>query len=607
MSQFRVDLRDLKFNLYEYLRIDRVLGTAPFEEIDRDFVDATLDEAEKLAVGVLAPANEPADREGVRLVDGVPRVPEVFHAAYKAFCENGWMSLCHPPEWEGMGMPRVIGTATDELFIGAAGALNNYLGLSRAAANLLLAVGSEQQQKDWIPGLLSGAVQGTMCLTEAGAGSDVGASTTTATPVEGGLYRIQGTKIFITSGDHDMVENVVHIVLARLPGAPAGSRGLSLFLVPKIRLDGTFNDVRVASIEEKLGIHASATCVMNFGDEGQCLGSLIGEPGRGLAGMFHMMNEERIIVGQQGQALAAVAYHAALDYARERVQGSDIGAGKRTRGDKVAIVAHPDVRRMLMTVRAWVEAGRAMLLDTAFLMDRAAAATDPEERRALEGRMALMTPICKAWGSETGFQGCSQAMQVYGGYGYTRDYPAEQYLRDARIASVYEGTNGIQAIDLLFRKATLKGGALLRDQLAELGRWVAEHRDHPSLGALVAAIGRATDELAEVSGHLGGLIASGALRRAALGASPYLTLFGNVIGAWHLGRQALLAHAALEARGVPAGGPERAAAIADSEEVRFYAAKLETARFFTFQILPENRMRAAQILSDDTSALDVVF
>jgi alkylation response protein AidB-like acyl-CoA dehydrogenase len=606
MSKFRVDTRDLKFNLYEYLNLEAVLNKGPFEGIDRDLVDAMLEEAERLAVNVLAPTNEPADRVGVKLVDGVPRVPEVYHGAYKAFCENGWMSLCHPMEWEGMGMPRVVGTAADEMFIGAAGALNNYVGLSRAAVNLLLEVANEEQQKAWIPKLMTGEWQGTMCLTEAGAGSDVGASTTIATPNGDGTYNIKGTKIFITSGDHDMVENVVHIVLARLPDAPVGSRGLSLFVVPKTRLDGTFNDVHVASIEHKMGINASATCVMNFGDEDGCVGEMLGGPGQGLAGMFHMMNEERIIVGQQGQALAAAAYFAALEYANERIQGSDIGAGKSTRGDKVAIVAHPDVRRMLMTTRAWVEAGRAMLLDTAFLLDRARAEEDATERGRLEGRLALMTPICKAWGSETGFLGCSQAMQVFGGYGYTQDYPAEQYVRDARIASVYEGTNGIQAIDLLFRKATMQGGALVKEQLGEIGAWVEANGGHASLGVLVQQVGRAAGELGKVSGHLAGLMQAGDMRQAALGATPYLTMFGNLIGAYHLVRQALMADAALAERGVPAG-EGRAAALAASDENRFYDSKLKTAAFFVHQLLPENRMRAAQILSDDSSALEIAF
>jgi len=607
MSQFKVDMRDLQFNLYEYLKIQSALGKGPYEEIDKELVDAMLEEAERLSVNVLAPSNEPADRQGVKLVDGVPQVPEAYVEPFKAFCENGWLGLCHPPEWEGMGMPRVVGTAADEMFIGAAGALNNYVGLTRAAINLLIEVGSEDHKQTYIPRLITGEWQGTMCLTEAGAGSDVGASTTTAIPNDDGTFNIKGTKIFITSGDHNLVENVVHIVLARLPDAPLGSRGLSLFLVPKTRMDGTFNDVRVASIEHKMGINASPTCVMNFGDDDACVGEIIGAPGAGLAGMFHMMNEERIVVGQQGQALAAAAYFAALEYANERIQGSDIGAGKRTRGEKVTIVAHPDVRRMLMTTRAWVEAGRAMLLSTAFLLDRAAVEEDAVEKGRLEGRLALMTPICKSWGSETGFQGCSQAMQVFGGYGYTTDYPAEQYVRDARIASVYEGTNGIQALDLMFRKATMKGGVLVKDMLGEIGAWVEASSGHEALGALVQQVGRSTAELGKVSQHVGGQMQAGDMRLAALGASPYLTMFGNVVGAYHLVRQAIMAHAALAERGVPADGEARAQALADSEEAAFYDGKLKTAAFFVYQLLPENRMRAAQITSDDRSALDAIL
>jgi len=610
-STYKVDLRDIEFVLFEHLALQGVLGSSPYEHVSEDDTRMILRLASEFACEVVGPTNVESDRKGCRWENGAVYVPESFARIWQTLREQGWIGTVAPTEYGGQGLPRVVGTAIDEMIIGANPAFHTYLNLCRAASNLLIGHGTKEIKSTFVPRLLSGEWQGTMCLTEAGAGSDVGASLSRAVPAENGTYKISGTKVFITAGEHQMTSNHIHLVLARVPGAPAGVKGLSLFLVPKFRVNEAgettaSNDVYCSKIEEKMGIHGSATTVINFGEHDQCQGYLVGEVNQGIRCMFDMMNESRICVGLQGQALSAAMYHHALKYARERIQGSDIAHGKRITEDKVPIIMHPDVRRMLMTVRAITEGSRALLYATSLQIDLAAQADSETSRSYYEGRVALLTPVCKAWASDAGVEACSQALQVYGGSGFISDYPAEQYLRDVRIATIYEGTNGIQAIDLLFRKVVGSGGKLLDSLHEDLMAWTRKNADNSQLAQEVKALHDAVSEMMDAT-RLLAMKAGERISLAALYASPYLTLFGNVVVAWLLLQQAILAAAKLEGFNLPVDFDARRKILEDQDQARFYASKIETARFFTHQILSQNRWKAAQIVSGDRSAIDVCF
>lgn len=601
MPEHPVQLRDIRFTLYEQLQVDKETGR------DREQLDQILEAAATFAKDVLAPLNPKGDKKGVvRHDDGRVTVAPGYKEALDRYREEGWPSMSASEADGGQDLPYSIVVAIDELGIGACCAFHNYVGLTRACANMLLRRASDEQKKTWASKLVSHEWQGTMCLTEAGAGSDVGAVRTKAKPISGERYLIEGSKVFITSGEHDMTDNIVHIVLARIEGDPPGTKGISCFIVPKIRLDGTPNDVFCAGIEEKMGIHGSVTTTMEFGRNGKCEGLLIGKPREGMSIMFEIMNEERIVVGLQGNALASTAYGLALKYAKERLQGSKIDAGKTATEQKVAIIEHPDVRRMLLQCKAQTEANRALFLYTARELDRERKA-EGKEKEKHASRAALFTPICKAYGSETGFQICSTAMQVFGGYGYCREFLVEQLVRDSRIACVYEGTNGIQAQDLLFRKVARDGGASMKEWLAEVGAACARAGKNEHLAPLARSLGGRLEELGKVAMDLGGRVAKSQLAAAALDATPFLGMVGNVAGAWLLLEQAEIAEKKLAAMSAPAQDDARVEWAKSSDEGAFYLGKVESARFFIHQILAENSMRSAQILSGDRSALRVVL
>ncbi|MDF1660438.1 MAG: acyl-CoA dehydrogenase [Planctomycetota bacterium] len=603
MSDFPVQYRDLQFALFEHLKIQDFCG------YDQDDIEAILEASRSFSEDFLAPANPILDREGVkRNEDGSVTTPDALKKAYAQFCEDGWSAMSAPEDFDGQELPVPVVAAIDEMLIGGCCAFSNYTGLSRACSNMLFKCGTEEQKQTWAVPMTTGEWQGTMCLTEAGAGSDVGASLTKATPIEGDKYKIAGTKVFITSGEHDMTENFVHIVLARIEGGPNGVKGLSIFIVPKYRFGDSgkadvYNDVFCSGIEEKMGIHGSVTTTLEFGREDKCEGYIIGEPGQGIRIMFEIMNEERIAVGQQGQALAAFAYGHALKYSQERLQGSSIRKGKTIGKEKVNILQHPDVRRMLMTCKAQTEALRALLLWTASLLHKSEDEELPKDERKAIGKLAaLLTPICKSHGSEVGFQVCSQAMQVYGGYGYCQEFPAEQYLRDSRIACVYEGTNGIQAIDLLFRKCLGDKGATLTALDEHLGAFSAKLEGHDTLGDLKVDFDKARAVVGKVFMHIAGTTGKD-LGLTALTATPFLALCGNLICAFLLLEQAHLADEKLKEMSVPKEKAEWEQFANDNVEGAFYLSKVETARFFVKQILPENRWRAAQIVDDDGGVL----
>ena len=613
MAEFRIDLRDIKFTLFEQLRLQDLLGRGPYKDFDRETLEMMLDEAIRFARDVLAPLNEGADRIGARFANGKVTTPPGFPEAWRTFSENGWVGFTSDPEFGGQGAPQAIGAAASDIFENASLAFSLTRLLTSGAARLVSSFGTDELKSTYVENMLSGAWTGTMCLTEAGAGSDVGASRTTARK-EGDHYLIEGEKIFITSGDHDMAPNVIHAVLARTPDAPPGTKGLSLFVVPKFLVDGDGglgegNNVQVLRIEEKLGIHGSPTCVMGFGMSGPCRGWLLGNEGDGMRQMFQMMNEARMSVGIEGVAMANAAYLHALAYTKDRVQGGDIT--RRTPG-RVAIVEHPDIRRMLLWQKAHAEGVRALGFFTAMCIDReevAHAEGDVAEATKWHGILEVLTPVIKGYGSDLGFQVADMALQCYGGYGYTQEYPAEQILRDSRISRIYEGTNGIQALDLVGRKLGQRGGADAMALFQELGA-IAKTVKGPGLEGVAARIGAG---LAAMGKAAQGFASSKDVPlRPVLNAYGFMELVGQVATGVLLGQQAALALASLTplaaSKGVDASDTAALRTLAaDDDEVRFLWGKVTAARYFAEHVLIYAPTKAEELLGDDVSAMDVVL
>jgi alkylation response protein AidB-like acyl-CoA dehydrogenase len=519
----------------------------------------------------MAPLNHTGDVEGSRLDDGQVRTPAGFGDAYSKLVESGWPGAHCPPDWGGGGLPYTVGVVIQEMFKTANMAFSLAGMLTQGAVEAVHAHGSDQLKETYLGKLVSGEWAGTMNLTEPEAGSDVGALRTKAVAQGDGTYRIFGTKIFITWGDQDITENIVHLVLARTEDAPPGTRGISMFLVPKFIPDangdpGARNDYRIVSLEHKLGIHASPTCVISFGDDGEgALGYLIGDEMAGMRNMFTMMNAARIGVGMEGLAISERAYQHALSYARDRLQGRPIGAASP---DSVPIVEHPDVRRMLLTMKANTEAMRCLLYVTAQAGDFSFHAASEDERVAEAKQLALLTPIVKAWMTDLGVEMTSLGVQVHGGMGYVEETGAAQYLRDARIAPIYEGTNGIQAMDLVLRKLPIDGGKVVEALLTEMTAVLAEMSGHDDLLLFRDELATALQGLAETSTWLGERLAAGEIDDALAGATPYLTQFGTVLGGW------LMAVSAVAAKRTPAEHSER-----------FLQQKIVTARFYGEHLL----------------------
>jgi acyl-CoA dehydrogenase len=591
MTTYLAPVRDMRFVMNELAGLAQLQSLPGFAEATPDLVDAVLEEAAKLAAEVLAPLNKPGDAQGARLGKEGVIAADGFAAAYRKFVEGGWNGLGGDPEFGGQGLPALVLAAAVEMWNAANMSFALCPLLTIGAMEAIKAHGSDELKSRYLPKLVSGEWTGTMNLTEPQAGSDLSAVRTRAVP-EGDHFRLRGQKIFITWGDHDMTENVIHLVLARLPDAPEGTRGISLFLVPKylVNDDGTLgakNDVQVASIEHKLGIHASPTCVMSFGDAEGAIGYLVGRENHGLAHMFVMMNEARQKVGLQGLGIAERAYQQAREYARERVQGRLPG---RKSGERVTIVHHPDVRRMLMTMKSQVEAMRAFGYVVAADIDLAHRHPDAAERNRRQERVELLTPVLKGWCTELGVEIASLGVQVHGGMGYIEETGACQHLRDARIATIYEGTTGIQGGDLVGRKLAQDKGAAMRALVAEMRAIEAElvRADDPDLAAIAAALGDAVQALEMTTAAV--LRDLGADPDAALTASvSYLMLAGYVCGGWQMARAAAIARARL----------------AEGQDEGFHRAKLATARFYADQVLPKAPALAAAVLSGASTALAI--
>jgi alkylation response protein AidB-like acyl-CoA dehydrogenase len=586
MNDYIAPIRDMKFALGALAGLDEIIALPGYEDCTPDLADAVLEEAGKLASDVLSPLNLKGDRSGAELGEKGVIATAGFADAYKAFAENGWCGLSVDPAHGGQGLPGALDAAVSEMWNSANFAFSLCPMLSVGAMEAIAAHGSEELKSVYLPRMASGEWTGTMNLTEPQAGSDLAGVRTRAVP-EGDRYRIYGQKIFITWGDHDMTDNIVHLVLARLPDAPAGTRGISLFLVPKflVNPDGTLgarNDVICGSLEHKLGIHGSPTCVMLFGEKDGAVGYLVGQANHGLAHMFTMMNEARQKVGIQGIGIAERAYQAARDYAKERVQGRPVGQKGEGRA---AIIHHPDVRRMLMTMRSRVEAMRAFGYVVACDVDRAARHPDPEERRRRHARVELLTPVLKAWCTELGQEIASTGVQVHGGMGFIEETGAAQFLRDARISTIYEGTTGIQAADLVGRKLGRDKGEAMSVLIGEM-RDIEERLSTANgleYNILRAHLGPAIDALEQATAWV--LETLERNPAAVMAASVnYLMLTGYVCGGWQMARAALA---------VGANADDRA----DDD---FRRAKLTTAAFYAEQFLPQAAAMVATIRSGDS-------
>lgn len=611
MANLLVDERDVKFVLYEQLNVEELCQSDPYTEFSREMFDMVLDAANKLAEKELAPTNQDGDVKGVSLVDGQVKVPESFHHAYGLYCEGGWAALPICQEMGGQGFPNVLYCATMEQFVAANQALMMYPGLTIGAARLIEKYGTEEQQRAYMDNMYTGFWTGTMCLTEPQAGSDVGALRTKATRNPDGTYKIVGNKIFISAGDHDMTENIIHMVLARVEGGPAGTRGISIFIVPKKRIENgelVDNDVITAAAEKKMGIHASATCALNFGEKDNCIGYLLGAENEGMRIMFNMMNEARLAVGFQGLAQASASYMHALRYAKERYQGPEITTMKDPTAPKVPIIQHPDVRRMLMWMKSVTEGIRALLYYAGYCEDRVLSAKNEEEENKYQGFLDILIPICKAWSTDMGFRVTELGVQILGGYGYCREYPLEQFMRDCKITSIYEGTNGIQALDLVGRKLGFRQGALFKSIAAETGNLLKIAGKNYRLKDIVGPFAEARNQLIEVTRFFGLKSITEDFMTPILYATPYLELFGDVAVGFMLLWQAVIADRRLDElyRDAQADTPEKKAEfLKANRSAAFYRGKVASAQFFANTILSLSKGKARAIMSGERSAIDL--
>ncbi len=581
MSTYRAPLRDMQFVLRELAGVEQIAKLPGYEDT-ADVLDAILDEASTFASEVLDPINQSGDKEGCTWNDGVVTTPKGFKEAYKAFAQAGWIGLPVPPEFGGQGLPQLMLGPTLEMWNAANVGFANGPLLNQGAIEAIEQFGSEEQKQTYIPKLVSGEWTGTMCLTEPQAGSDLAQVRTQAVPA-GDAYRIKGQKIFITFGEHDMAPNIIHLVLARLPGAPEGTKGISMFIVPKVLVNadgslGERNDVKCAGIEHKMGINANPTCTLNYGEAGEgAIGYLVGEANRGLEYMFVMMNAARFSVGVQGLAIADRAYQRAVEYAKERIQFRDAAS----RDPKpVAIIKHPDVRRMLLWCKANIEAMRALAYVTAASLDLAHKAPDEATRKEHRAFVELMIPVVKGWLTENSQVVASTALQVFGGMGYIEETGVAQQYRDVRITTIYEGTTGIQALDLVGRKLIRDMGASATKVLKQIGAFAQElgQSDDERIKALAAPLAEATKALGDSAQWIG-MNAMGDLHKAFANSVPFLNFVGVVAGGWQLFRGAKIA----------------AEKIAAGDSDPFYAAKIDTATFYAHNVLSQAAWLKKQI------------
>ncbi|HEV3491534.1 MAG TPA: acyl-CoA dehydrogenase C-terminal domain-containing protein [Reyranella sp.] len=580
MAVYKAPLKDINFVLNEVLDVSTLAKLPGYQDATPDTIQAILEEAAKLCENVLFPLNRTGDEEGCTYENGVVRTPKGFKHAYDMFREGGWTAVTCDPEYGGQGLPATVGFALQEMFTASNQAFAMYPGLSHGAYEALSRHGSDALKKAYLPKLADGSWTGTMCLTEPHCGTDLGMLRTKAEPQADGSYAITGTKIFISAGEHDLAENIIHLVLARLPDAPGGTKGISLFLVPKFipKQDGTpgeRNGIRCGAIEHKMGIKANATCVMNLDG---AKGWLVGELNRGMPAMFVMMNAARLAVGMQGLGIAETSYQSALAYARDRLQGRSLTGPKNAAGPADPIIVHPDVRRMLMIQKSFTEAARALSLWVGMLIDEAHSHPDADKRAAADDLVQMLTPIIKAYFTDMGSECANLAVQTYGGHGYIRENGVEQLVRDARITQLYEGTNGIQALDLVGRKLPMKGGQAAQRLLGEMSAFIAANKTNDKMKEFIEplekALGRVQDAALFLMQHAmknpdeAGAAATDLLRLMALTAMAFM--WNRIVAAAHKG-------------------------LANGNDNAFYEAKLATARFYLARVLPQTTSLNHQI------------
>ncbi len=597
INRYKADLRELSFVLFEQYDFKSFAGKGPYANWDEDTAKAIIKEVYRFSTEVLGPLNSSGDREGCKVVDGRVITPKGFKDAWKQLFEAGLKQVAVPEEFGGQGAPSSLYAVIEEMTSGANTAFNMYPGLAWGAAEVIAQCGTEAQQKKYAHPMFNGKWGGTMCLTEPHAGSDVGSASSKAVKQADGTYKISGTKIYISGGDHDLAENIVHLVLARVESAPAGTKGLSLFIVPRLKVnaDGTsgeFNDVHVASIEHKMGINGSATCVLNFGENGNCIGELVGTAeNQGMPQMFRMMNGARIAVGIQGLAVASSAYLNALEYAKDRKQGSHFTQFKDPKAPRVSIIQHPDVRRMLLEMKATTEGIRSLVVKLASHRDQYEVFVGKDDEKAAYhmGQVDLLTPLVKAYGSDEAFRLCGIAQQVYGGAGFLKDWPVEQYTRDAKIFSIYEGTNHIQAMDLVARKLSQNGGANFQAFMSDLNTFVETHKAHAVFGKEVEFLSTAGEAVVGVAMQMMGWLQGGKVELIPLVANRFLLAMSQLAVAYILLDAGVKAEAALAK--LPADHVDRA----------FYEGKRYSALWFARNVLPQakNHMEIA-MLEDQT-------
>ena len=591
MPTYKAPLRDMRFVLYELMNAEHLPSMPGYEEFGRDLVDPVLEEAAKLCEDVLQPLNRSGDEEGCRLENGVVYTPKGFKEAYTKFREAGWTSIACDPAYGGQGMPKIVNTMIEEMMCSANLSFGLYPGLTYGAYVALHGFGTEHQKNTYLPKLVDGRWSGTMCLTESHCGTDLGMLRTSAKPQTDGSYQITGQKIFISAGEHDLTENIIHLVLARLPGAPEGTKGISLFLVPKfiVKDDGSLgarNGVSCGSIEHKMGIKASVTCVMNFDS---ATGWIIGEPHKGMRAMFTMMNAERISVGMQGLGIGEVSYQNATIYAKDRIQGRSLTGTKNPTKAADPILVHPDVRRMLLTQRAYVEGCRALAAWAGEMLDTSGHHPDPKARQDADDFVALITPVVKALITDLGYEAANIGVQVYGGHGYIREWGMEQFVRDCRIAQIYEGTNGVQALDLVGRKMPANFGRSLRQFFHPVADYIEANQHNEAMADFIGPLTKAFTRLQQATGFVAQK-SMGNPDEAGAAATDYLRLFGLVALAFLWARMAEISLAKTAGANASHDGT-------DPDPDGFYKAKVLTARFYFERILPETGSLLSKVLS----------
>ena len=584
MSDYKAPLRDLHFNLFELFDYEAHYQSLPgYGEVNAELVTTILNEFDKFCSNILSPLNAVGDQEGCTWSDGEVATPSGFKEAYRQYVEAGWPALANEPAYGGQGLPESLSIMLGEMRGTANWSWGMYPGLSHGAVNTIELHGTDSQKQRFLTPLVEGTWTGTMCLTEAHCGTDLGLLRTKAEPTADGSYQITGTKIFISSGEHDLTENIVHIVLARLPDAPMGVKGISLFIIPKFNVNddgsmGERNTVRCGSIEHKMGIHGNATCVMNFDG---AKGYLLGEPNQGLQAMFTFMNTARIGTALQGIAHMELGYQKSLAYAKDRLQMRSVTGPKNPDGPADPIIVHPDVRRMLLTQKALSEGGRMMVAYTGKLVDVIERGADEAERKAAEDMLSFMTPIAKAFLTETGFESANLALQCFGGHGYIKEWGVEQNVRDARIGMLYEGTTGIQALDFIGRKVLGSGGALLQNFTREIHHFCKDNAEVAELKEFVEPLQSLNKKWGELTLHIGTKAMENA-DEAGAASVDYLMFSGYACLAYFWAKAAVKAQAAL---------------ALETSESEFYKAKLITAQFYYQRILPRTSACEAAILS----------